>query len=253
MNKNLIDINSKKMITHTIKKTVFFFAFIAIALTSCDSDKESISEIREPKLIDNYYFKGDLDGEQLNMEVKIYDLFVDSDDDPNYNIDFGGSQTHDREVFGESGTGFCYGRYAYGLGFYESHENYNKFDTAKMYFSRLPVGECTLENELTAMRDFFETKNHEYERLGDKIKNAAALDFFPAGTKNQQIYYSSRLGDNTDASFEITSTEEIENGTFVVEGKFSCKLYRSNDTDDTDYKELKDGKFRMKVSNNLKQ
>ncbi len=53
MNKNLININSKMMITHTLKKTVFFFAFIAIALTSCDSEKESIPEAREPKLIDN--------------------------------------------------------------------------------------------------------------------------------------------------------------------------------------------------------
>jgi hypothetical protein len=237
------------MTIQNLKKTVLFSILTLMIFTSCNSNDDSDSD--EPLLIENYYFRGVLDGQELNIERKVYDSYIYND--PNsVSIDFGGSQTNDIEVLGESGTGFCYGRYACGLLFYDFQENPDQLDTAKMYFSRIPVGECTLENELIAMRDFLALNNYEYETYPENtIINNVALDFFPAEYKNQEIYYSSRFGDNTDASFEITTTTEIENGVFIVEGKFSCKLYKFND--ETEYKKLENGEFKIKISNNLEE
>ncbi len=236
--------------TKQLFKKIVFFIITSIVFTSCESssDDNTPSGSEESKLVANYYFKGTLDGKELNIEQKIFDPpLLDGPD--MVSSDFGGSQTNDIEVLGEPGTGICYGTYASGLIYYDFQENYDKFDTAKMYFFRIPVGDCILENELIAMKDFLALKNQKYRKFSDNDKNAVALDFFPAGTANQQIYYSSRFGDNTDSFFEITSVEEIDSGTFLVEGKFSCKLYKFND--ETEYKELKEGEFKITVSNNL--
>lgn len=224
---------------------------IAITLFSCYSDEESVTPTPEPQLLEEYYFKGTLDGEPLNIERKIYNV---SDYNPgnSYSIDYGGSQTNDIEVIGEEGTGFCYGHYACGIGHYDWQPNYDQFDTAKMYFTRIPVGDCSLENELTTMRDFLELPNYEYQNFyagQSLITNSVALDFFPAGSANLSTYYSSRFGDNTDATYSITSVEEVETGKFIVKGSFSCKLYKFND--DTDFKTLENGQFNITVSSNL--
>ena len=214
-----------------------------MVFTSCNSNDDSQPSNDEPLLIENYYFRGILDGQELNIEKKIYESSTHND--PNaVSIDFGGSQTN--------GTSFCYGRYACGLLFYDYQDNPDQLDTAKMYFSRIPVGECTIENERIAMKDFFALTNFVYETYpGNDVNNNVALDFFPAEYENQEVYYSSRFGDNTDASFEIASTTEIDNGVFIVEGNFSCKLYKFKD--ETDYKELKNGAFKIKISNNLEE
>lgn len=234
-------------------KTALSFTFIIMIFISCDSNDENELSTDEPisdqVLIENYYFRGTLDSQELNIEKRVYD----SNNDPNsISIDFGGSQTNDIEVFGEPGTGFCYGTYACGLLFYDFQENPNQIDAAKMYFSRIPVGECNLENELVSMRDFFEINEYTYEDFpGNTISNNVALDFFPAEYENQEVYYSSRFGENTNADFNITSVIEEENGIFIVEGNFSCRLYKFND--ETDFKELENGEFKIKISTNLEE
>ena len=237
------------MITSNLKKTLIFSLFIVMIFTSCsDSNDDSQTE---PVLIENYYFRGTLDGEVLNIERNIYESILDFD--PNtLSIDFGGSQTDDDEVFGEPGTGYCYGRYACGLLFSSSQENPDQLDTAKMYFSRIPVGECTLENELIAMNSFFELNNYEYETFPrNGLINIVALDFFPGEYENQEVYYSSRFGDNTDASFTIISINEEESGVFLVEGNFNCKLYKFNEA--TEFKVLQNGEFKIKIRSNLEE
>ena len=139
-------------------------------------------------------------------------------------------------------------------GFYRSRhgfqENPDQIDTAKMYFSRIPVGECSLENEINAMEDFVDLSNYPFETFpGNTVENNVALDFFPAEYDNQEVYYSSRFGENTNASFNITSAIEEENGIFILEGNFSCRLYKFND--ETDIKTLENGQFRIKIMSNL--
>nr|WP_321236729.1 hypothetical protein [uncultured Psychroserpens sp.] len=236
------------MTIQNLNKIAFSFIFILI-FTSCDSNDDSESSTDEPVLIEDYYFRGTLDGQELNIERKLYDF----NNDPNLiSIDFGGSQTNDIEVLGEPGTGFCYGRYACGLLYYNFQENPNQSDTAKMYFSRIPIGDCNLETELISMRNFLEINDYTYETFpGNDIINNVALDFFPVEYENQDIYYSSRFGANTNATFSITSVIEEENGTFIVEGNFSCKLYKFND--ETDFKVLENGEFKIKIFNNLEE
>ncbi len=231
-----------------LTKTILFSLLTLIIFTSCESNNESEPPESEPILLENYYFKGQLDGADLVIETKIYDSSLFND--PNgVSIDYGGSQTNDIEVFGEPGTGFCYGTYAFGLIFYDFQENINQLDAAKMYFSGIPVGDCFLEDELNSIREFLARENYEYRRFqGVEVNNNVALDFFPAELEDEQTYYSSRFGDNTDASFEVTSTKE-EGDFFIIEGNFSCKLYKFND--ENDYKELENGVFKIKISNNL--
>ncbi len=187
-----------------LTKTILFSLLTLIIFTSCESSNESEPPESEPILLENYYFKGQLDGADLVIETKIYDSSLFND--PNgVSIDYGGSQTNDIEVFGEPGTGFCYGTYAFGLIFYDFQENINQLDAAKMYFSGIPVGDCFLEDELNSIREFLARENYEYRRFqGVEVNNNVALDFFPAELEGEQTYYSSRFGDNTDASFKVT-------------------------------------------------
>ncbi|WP_452228779.1 hypothetical protein [Lacinutrix sp. MEBiC02404] len=234
-----------------LQKTLYLSIFTLLFFASCDSNDDSTTTATEPLLLESHYFKGLLDGEELNIERRVYESPLDNSPDA-ISMDFGGSQTNDIAVLGEPGTGFCYGRYACGLLFYDSQENTEQLDTAKMYFSKIPVGDCSLENERTSMRNFLALNTFNYETFpGNTIINNVALDFFPAEYENQEIYYSSRFGNNTDASFAITSILEIEDGWFEVEGNFSCKLYKFND--ETDYKVLENGQFKIKISNNLEE
>ncbi|MEW7277278.1 hypothetical protein ABW636_01620 [Aquimarina sp. 2201CG1-2-11] len=232
---------------------LLFYSFMSILFVSCDSneDEQVETDLPEPKLIDNYYFKGDLDGDALDMEIKFYD--ISSEDNQNLlSLDFGGSQTSDIEVLGEPGTGFCYGNYACGLVQYDGILYDETLDTAKLYFWDLPVGECALENELAVMKEFLENKTPAYRVFGNGTKSSFSFEFFPKETsENQECYYSSRFGDNTDATITISSVEEVDKGVYIVEGRFSCKLYKLNDS--AVFKQLEGGQFRVKISNNLKE
>ncbi|QRM89795.1 hypothetical protein FG167_11340 [Lacinutrix sp. WUR7] len=121
-----------------------------------------------------------------------------------------------------------------------------------MYFSKIPLGDSSLENELTSMRSFLGLNTFNYETFpGNTIINNVALDFFPAEYENQEIDYSSRFGNNTDASFTIASILEVEDGLFEIEGNFSCKLYKFNE--ETEYKILENGQFKIKIHSNLEE
>jgi hypothetical protein len=233
-----------------IFKNFFSFALIAFALfTSCDSNSDSdASDDGEPVLVENYYFKGQIDGEELLLEKNIYASTLDND--PNeQSIDYGGSQT-DADDVNNPDNELCFGRYAFGLLFYNWQDNPNGYDAAKMYLSSIPVGECTLANELNAMTNFFALNDYTYDIFPDYPLNNVAFDFFPVEFPNGEDYYSSRFGDNTDASFTITSVIE-DDGFFILEGTFSCKLYGF--VDDTDVKELENGEFKIKIRANLEE
>lgn len=236
-----------------IKNLAIFSIFTLLLCTSCDSNDDSNPLDTEPILLENYYFKGTLDGIELNIERKVYESPSDNASNA-ISIDFGGSSTNDIESLGTPGTGFCYGRYACGLFFSDTQENPDEIDSAKMYFSRIPIGECTLENELTNMNTFLASNEYEYDNFltssFSQIVNSVALDFFPVELEGQVDYYSSRFGDNTDATFQITSVSE-EDGVFIVEGNFNCKLYRFTDDTDMDFKVLENGTFKIKISANL--
>lgn len=232
---------------------LFLYSLVFILFVSCDSNEDERVEmdVPEPKLIENYYFKGDLDGDAMDMEIKFYDISPE-DYRNQLSLDFGGSQTDDIEVFGEPGTGFCKGVYACGLIQYDSILYDEELDTAKLNFWDLSVGECTLENELATIKEFLENKTPVYRVFGNRTQDSFSFEFFPKKTsENQEYYYSSRFGDNTNASITISSLEEIEKGTYIVEGGFSCKLYRFDDN--TIFKQLEGGKFRVKISSNLKE
>lgn len=233
-----------------ITKSIFFILFSVLLFTACETDSDSDTETEEPMVIERYYFTGTLDGEELNIYRNIYDVvgYVD----PNYrSMDYGGSQTNDIAVFGEPGTGYCYGRYACGLVFYDFQENPDQLDEAKMYLSKIPVGECTLENELIGINNFLELDSYTYDTYYEQPSaiNNVALDFFPGDEENDLVYFSSRFGDNTDADYTITSVLEESDGVFIIEGTFSCKLYKFND--ETEFKLLENGEFRIKIMKNL--
>jgi len=239
------------MTIQNFKKTVLFSIFTLMVFTACNSNDGDDVKEREPLLIENHYFRGTLNGQEWSIERNLYDTYPLIN--RNYiTIDFGGSKTDDSGFLGEQDTGFCYGRYACGLVLSDSTDNPDQLDSAKMYFKTIPIGDCTLENELISMKIFLERNNYEYGTFPEKLLlNTVALDFFPGNIENERIYYSSRFGDNTDASFKITSVSELENGLFEVEGNFNCKLYSNND--ETDFKELKNGTFKIKIKSNLKK
>lgn len=176
-----------------ITTSIFFILLSIILFTACESDSDSDTETDEPIVLEHYYFRGTLDGEALNIYRNVYEDL--SYIDPNSSsMDFGGSQTNDIAVFGEPGTGYCYGRYACGLVFYDFQENPNQLDEAKMYLSKIPVGECTLENELIGINNFLGLDSYTYDRfLGDTVTNNVALDFF--------------LGDDNELTFQLLKTE----------------------------------------------
>lgn len=229
-------------------KHLFIFSLLALVFfTSCDSTSDSdTTDDGEPVLVENYYFKGQIDGEVLLLEKNIYASTLDNDQDE-HSIDYGGSQT-DADDINNPDNELCYGRYAFGLLFYNWQENPNGYDAAKMYLSSIPVGECTVENELNAMTDFFALNHYTYDIFSEYPLNNVAFDFFPVEFPNGENYYSSRFGANTDASFSITSVVEA-NGFFILQGTFSCKLYSF--IDDSEYKVLENGEFKIKIKNNL--
>lgn len=234
----------------SITKSIFYTLFSVLLFTACETDNDSDSETEELIIIESYYFTGTLDGEELNIFRNVYDD-LGAVDFNNRSMDFGGSQTNDIAVFGESGTGYCYGRYACGLVFYDSQENSDQLDEAKMYLSKIPVGDCTLENELVAINDFLERDSYIYDTYYEQpsVTNNVALDFFPGDEEDELIYFSSRFGDNTDATYAITSVSEEADGVFIIEGAFSCKLYKFND--EAEFKVLENGEFRIKIRKNL--
>ncbi|WP_420574719.1 hypothetical protein [Kordia sp.] len=231
-----------------LQKLALSIILVTITLflvASCESSDDSNNNTPEPILLENYFFKGSLDNEVMNIENRIYDDFELS---TRNRLDFGPSQTDDDQ---DPGSGYCYSLYACGIFPSAGVSAEDRPDSAKIYFTWIPVGDCTLANELTALRNFLELPNFEYAIFPESVNipNVVGLDFFPKEFPNGETYFSSRFGDNTDASFQITAVEEIETGVFIVEGTLSCKLYKQND--DSEFKVLENGEFKIKISTNL--
>lgn len=223
---------------------VFIITIYSISFTSCDpSDGESPTDL-ETQLIEEYYFKGTLDNEEFILEKKVYNSHTETTNNIPYSIDFGGSQTEDNI---DDDIENCKGIYACGILVYQS----NAYDHMKMYFYNTPVGACTLDNEIIAMEDYLERDDYSYRNFYDfdtVVLNEVGFEYYPPNSSPFD-YYSSRFGDNTNATFAISSYTEESIGIYVVEGTFSCKLY--NFEDNTQFKELQDGKFKIKIRSNL--
>jgi hypothetical protein len=227
--------------------TLFVVAISSLFFcTSCNSD-DGTTEQMDPRIIESYYIRGNLDGEPLNIEHNIFDVAIEP---ITTRLDFGPSQTDEDP---NPGSGFCYSLYACGIFQTSTVPVEDITDTAKMYFTWIPVGECTLANELIAMRDFLARTDFDYNVFSSTvlnlIPNSVGLDFFSKEYPNGDVYFSSRFGDNSDATFQITAVDEIEEGVFIVEGNFSCKLYKFNDA--TEFKNLQNAQFKIRISSNL--
>ncbi len=232
-------------------KTVLIPIIALILCTACSSSDSSDNSDDNPQPIEQYYFKGLLDGEELLLQKNIYES-PGLNDPAEHSIDHGGSLIYYEENPLEPETGTCETRFACGLVFYDFEENPNQLDEAKMYLSKIPLSQCTSENETVAMDNFFNLDSYTYARFPENTAlNNVALDFFPVEFENQENYFSSRFGDNSNATFNITSSTEIEDGIYSVEGTFSCKLYGF--TNPTEFKELVDGEFKIKIRKNINE
>ncbi len=220
-----------------------------ILFLSCESSDDSDNNQEPtPTLLENYFFRGTLDGADMNIEYTVYDFTTEPSTTL---IDFGPSQTSDIIA---PGSNFCYSVLACGILPAATISGDDLMDTAKMYFNWIPVGECTFENERNALNDFLALPNFEYNVYSNPfvlMPNTVALDFFSKDFPNLDVYFSSRFGDNTDATFQITAVEEIQSGVFVIEGNFSCKLYKQNDP--TEFKNLENATFKIKILQRLSQ
>lgn len=230
-----------------IRSTFFVVVISSLFLcTSCNSDDDNAEQL-DPMLIESYFIRGNLDGETLNIEHNIFDIATEP---VTTVLDFGPSQTDEDP---NPGSGFCYSLYACGIFQTSTIPDEDITDTAKMYFTWIPVGECTLANELIAMRDFLARTDFDYNVFSatdiSLIPNSVGLDFFPKEYPSGETYFSSRFGDNSEATFQITTVDEVEEGVFIVEGNFSCKLYKFNDA--TEFKSLQNAQFKIRIASNL--
>ncbi len=228
-------------------KSILLFLIITISsilFTSCNSNDGEVFTVLEPQLIEDYYFRGTLDNEEFTLERKVYNSYIETTDNIPYSTDFGGSQTLD---YVDDGIDNCRGIYSCGINVNQS----NAYDHMKMYFYNTPVGACTLENEIISMENYLELGNYSYRDFFDfnnVVFNEVGFEYYPPNSSPSN-YYSSRFGDNTNATFEISTFTEESRGVYFVEGTFSCKLYNSDDN--TQFKELQNGEFKIKISSNL--
>jgi len=234
------------MRTQNLKSILFILilTIFNILFTSCDSSDEEAPTALAPQLIENYYFRGQLDNVEFALERKVYNTYIETTGIIPYTIDFGGSQTQD---YTNDGIDNCRGTYACGIYVHQS----NVYDQMKMYFYNTPVGACTLDNEIISMEDYLGLGNYSYRDYYDfnnVVFNEVGFEYYPPNS-NPSDYYSSRFGDNTNATFEISSFTEESRGVYFVEGTFSCKLY--NFVDNTQFKELQNGEFKIKIRSNL--
>lgn len=220
-----------------------------LLLTSCGSDNEQENSIPDPVLLEEYYFKGILGNEPFNLNMEIYDYPLTNSVDK-YTIDMGGFDL-DRIEGSLNGQDveYCYGRYAFGI-----IPNYGldqNIPSARLYFTRIDLDICSLENEILSLEEAFNNIQFVYSNsISDYSENKIIFAYYPLSNEieNGDHYFS--YGENTDATFEITSvTKEEDPNYFILEGNFSCKMY--SHLDNTQYLNLEDGKFRIRVYTNL--
>ncbi|WP_243472480.1 hypothetical protein [Winogradskyella sp. MH6] len=240
------------MIYKHLSRVIFISILTLTILNSCNSsDNNDDSGEVSQQPIEQYYIKGLLDGEELLLEKNIYES-PELNNPYEHSIDYGGSQIYYEENPDTPETGTCQTRFACGFAFYDFQENPEQLDEAKMYFSKIPLSLCNSENETISMENFFNLDTYTYARFPENIVlNNVALDFFPVEFDSNENYYSSRFGDNNNASFDIISATEIEDGIYSVEGTFNCKLYGFNDP--TEFKELINGEFKIKIRKNINE
>lgn len=238
------------------KPHLILFAFLCTSLFLSCSGENSNKEEEEPEVTEHYFFEGKLDNEPFLIEKKLFNNLNDNftDNDP-FSIDYGGTLINctnkpQNEVYTD-----CYAIYASGIIIYNNiyPEEYEKHNTAKMYFGRIDVDERIFENELEALSNFFQSNQLGFRRdFGNtKVSGDFAFDFFPPNPDNNNpFYYSSRFSDNSMSNAKITSVEEIDNYFYLITGTVdNCKMYDSREYTDENpsYKLLTDFKFKIKI------
>lgn len=212
-----------------------------------DSDTTS-EEVPEP--IEEYFFRGTLGDEVLDITSAKYDSSVlnppllDS-----YIIEYGGGGTD--SFLNSQDIEHCFGDYS--LGIRPTIGPDANLPTAKIYFRDIYLGPCSIENEKLGIEAAFDENEFVYtEFLGDETEKRLSLYYYPPNVEsipiNELDFYFS-IGENSNSEFEITSITEESSDIYIIEGNFACRMY--SHLDDTKFKDLKDGTFRIRIKTNF--
>ncbi|GAA4277262.1 hypothetical protein GCM10022259_19860 [Aquimarina mytili] len=223
-------------------------------LSSCgsDSDDPQAPLPVNPVLLDQFFFTGTLGDEAFDIRFQSYDPTIGTPPNDDHTIDFGGGGINRVPRTGED-TEDCFGSYAFGVLPDNTQSPVPNVDGAKLFIYEMPLGLCSTANENETLESFFDSNDFVYsEGVSDKTFRRITFSLFPpkvAGVADEEQDFYTSAGENTDASFKITSVEEEDQSTYIVEGTFACTMY--SHLDDTKSKALTNGKFRIKVKTNL--
>ncbi len=235
---------------------IILFTGISILFSSCESDSENSSNEDTnkeviPVPIQEFFFSGMLDNEEYNLRSEIYalsDVHIAPVDE--HTIDFGGfgmKRITPNENLPE--IEHCLGRYAFGV--LPNIYNGKRLNVsgAKMYFTNVELNECSIENERKGLETFFKSENFTFRSsLNDDSYNSISFFFFPPNKEGipeeDNDFYKSE-GENSEGTFTITSVKKEGSNAYILEGTISCKMY--SHLNPSEFKLLKDGKFRIKT------
>ena len=238
-----------KIITHVC--SIILLCFMIGLISSCeenDSGSEQDSLIdKDPVPLQEFYFQGTLGDEDFLFKAVQYDASVLNVPLNDYSFEFGGSRI-DKEMASVNlkPVEFCYGSYAFGIG--PNPGITSNIPHGKIYLRNIFLDQCFLENEILNLKSTFKNDDFVYSQsLGDKSRNRVEFFYYPTGNLEDDFYSS--INENANSSFVIDSVIKEEEGTFILEGRFECRMYSL--LDDANFKDLKDGKFRIRVKTNL--
>ncbi|MEW7291047.1 hypothetical protein [Aquimarina sp. 2304DJ70-9] len=232
---------------------LFLLAGLLVMLSSCDSDSDTVQNPvpTSPVLLDEFFFTGTLGDDAFDIRFQSYDATIGNPPNDDHTIDFGGGGINRVPRTGED-IEYCYGSYAFGVLPDNTQSPVPNVDGAKLFIYEIALGQCSTANENETLESFFNRDSFVYsEGVSDRTLSRITFSLFPpevAGVPAEEQDFYTSAGENTNATFAITSVEEEDENTYILEGTFACTMY--SHLDDTNSKALTNGKFRIKVKTN---
>jgi len=228
--------------------------FVTIMIFSSCEESESLSEgdsssDEDPVPIQEFFFQGTLGDEAFNFKSEQYDISTINVPVDDYIFEFGGSKI-DRVMgtINSEPVEYCYGDYAFGIT--PTMGTSANISHGKMYIRDVFLNQCSIENEILNLESAFDANNFVYTQfLGDDANNRVEFFYYPPGVFNDQYDFYFSINENTNSTFMINSVIKEESGVYILEGSFTCRMYSRLDA--TNFKDLKDGKFRIRIKTNL--
>lgn len=200
---------------------IFFYCCLILTAFACSKDDDTNNGEDDPNTEDVlYFFRGEVDGQDIAIEV------TSTNENINYLLN-GGS----------IGIENCTIDYGGSIG--DQSENPPNFSFELLSFYNGLCNEETDEfNTLFEIEEvlFYDENNHSNE------KRVAIYYLTDEGE------YASRVGDQTNSNFSITSVDEANNAFGLyqdIEATFDCTLYNIDDVSKTI--EIKNGSFKLNV------